>query len=80
MEAANLDEMAMRDLVMGGGACVVPGGDGASSSSNPLGGLADSLLGGASKTQVRLEGCCASERHDKCWEFCIDGLPCLSVA
>ncbi|BBN18341.1 peroxin-5 [Marchantia polymorpha subsp. ruderalis] len=46
--------MAMRDLVMGGGACVVPGGDGASSSSNPLGGLADSLLGGASKTQERI--------------------------
>ncbi|KAL2607658.1 hypothetical protein R1flu_026231 [Riccia fluitans] len=46
--------MAMRDLVMGGAACAVPGSDGASSSANPLGGLADSLLGGASKTQERI--------------------------
>lgn len=44
--------MAFRDLVMGGGGCAVPGN---SSSSNPLGGLADSLLGSASKTQERLK-------------------------
>ncbi|CAM6083412.1 unnamed protein product [Calypogeia fissa] len=46
--------MAMRDLVMGGGACGVPDPSGASSSANPLGGFADSLLGTASKTQERL--------------------------
>lgn len=43
--------MAFRDLVMGGAGCAVPGQDG-SSSSNPLGGLADSIIGSASKTQV----------------------------
>jgi hypothetical protein len=41
--------MALRDLVMGGGACAVPG---TSSSANPLGGLAESIFGSASKTQV----------------------------
>jgi peroxin-5 len=45
--------MAMRDLVMGGGACAVPDPSGASSSANPLGGFADSLMGTAKKTQVR---------------------------
>ncbi|CAM6008721.1 unnamed protein product [Sphagnum balticum] len=45
--------MALRDLVMGGSGCAVPGSDG-SSSSNPLGGLADSILGSASKSQERL--------------------------
>jgi len=45
--------MALRDLVMGGSGCAVPGNDG-SSSSNPLGGFADSILGSASKTQERL--------------------------
>ncbi|XP_068642693.1 peroxisome biogenesis protein 5-like [Aristolochia californica] len=40
--------MAMRDLVTGGAACSVPG---ASSSSNPLGTFANSVLGSASKTQ-----------------------------
>jgi hypothetical protein len=45
--------MALRDLVMGGSGCAVPGNDG-SSSSNPLGGFADSMLGSASKTQARL--------------------------
>jgi hypothetical protein len=45
--------MALRDLVMGGSGCAVPGNDG-SSSSNPLGGFADSILGSASKTQARL--------------------------
>lgn len=41
--------MAMRDLVTGGAACAVPG---ASTSSNPLGALANTLLGSSSKTQV----------------------------
>lgn len=44
--------MALRDLVMGGGGCAVPG---TSSSANPLGGLAESLFGSASKTQERLQ-------------------------
>ncbi|XP_057992075.1 peroxisome biogenesis protein 5 isoform X2 [Hevea brasiliensis] len=43
--------MAMRDLVAGGAACAVPG----SSSSNPLGALANTLLGSSSKTQERLK-------------------------
>eukprot|EP00249_Psilotum_nudum_P018974 c27047_g1_i1 orf=150-2450(+) len=45
--------MALRDLVLGGGACAVPGAP--ASSSNPLGAFADSLLGSASKTQERLK-------------------------
>ncbi|XP_068637193.1 peroxisome biogenesis protein 5-like [Aristolochia californica] len=40
--------MAMRDLVTGGAACAVPG---ASSSSNPFGAFANSVIGSASKTQ-----------------------------
>ncbi|KAH9616633.1 hypothetical protein KSS87_003213 [Heliosperma pusillum] len=44
--------MAMRDLVSGGAACSVPG---SSSSSNPLGALANTLLGSSSKTQERLK-------------------------
>ncbi|XP_074264246.1 peroxisome biogenesis protein 5 [Silene latifolia] len=44
--------MAMRDLVNGGAACSVPG---SSSSSNPLGALANTLLGSSSKTQERLK-------------------------
>lgn len=44
--------MAFRDLVMGGGGCAVPG---TSAASNPLGGLADSIFGSASKTQERLK-------------------------
>ncbi|XP_047325272.1 peroxisome biogenesis protein 5-like [Impatiens glandulifera] len=43
--------MAMRDLVTGGAACAVPG---SSSSSNPLGALANNLFGSSSKTQERL--------------------------
>ena len=41
--------MAMRELVTGGAACAVPG---SSSSSNPLGALANALIGSSSKTQV----------------------------
>uniref|UniRef100_A0A7N0TDR3 Peroxin-5 n=1 Tax=Kalanchoe fedtschenkoi TaxID=63787 RepID=A0A7N0TDR3_KALFE len=44
--------MAMRDLVTGGAACAVPG---ATSSSNPLGALANALVGSSSKTQERLK-------------------------
>eukprot|EP00250_Pteridium_aquilinum_P005263 c15385_g1_i1 orf=213-2492(+) len=44
--------MVLRDLVMGGGGCAVPG---TSSSANPLGGLAETLFGSASKTQERLQ-------------------------
>ncbi|XP_078437572.1 peroxin 5 [Wolffia australiana] len=40
--------MAMRDLIAGGAACAVPG---SSSSSNPLGALANKLLGSSSKAQ-----------------------------
>ncbi|CAM8984924.1 unnamed protein product [Rhodiola kirilowii] len=40
--------MAMRDLVTGGAACAVPG---STSSSNPLGALANALVGSSSKTQ-----------------------------
>ncbi|XP_051124811.1 peroxisome biogenesis protein 5 isoform X2 [Andrographis paniculata] len=42
--------MAMRDLVNGAASCAVPG----SSSSNPLGALANTLMGSSSKTQERL--------------------------
>ncbi|XP_016900629.1 peroxisome biogenesis protein 5 isoform X2 [Cucumis melo] len=42
--------MAMRDLVTGGADCAAPG----SSSSNPLGALANALIGSSSKTQERL--------------------------
>ena len=42
-------DMAMRELVTGGAACAVPG---ASSSSNPLGALANAIIGSSSKTQV----------------------------
>lgn len=41
--------MAMRELVTGGAACAVPG---SSSSSNPIGALANALIGSSSKTQV----------------------------
>lgn len=41
--------MAMRELVTGGAACAVPG---SASSSNPLGALANALVGSSSKTQV----------------------------
>ncbi|KAL6999002.1 Peroxisomal membrane signal receptor PTS1 [Sarracenia purpurea var. burkii] len=44
--------MAMRDLVTGGAACAVPG---SSSSPNPLGALANALIGSSSKTQERLK-------------------------
>lgn len=44
--------MAMRDLVTGGAACAVPG---SSSSSNPLGALANALISSSSKTQERLK-------------------------
>lgn len=44
--------MAMRELVSGGAACAVPG---TSSSSNPLGALANALIGSSSKTQERLQ-------------------------
>lgn len=43
--------MAMREVVTGGAACAVPG---SSSSSNPLGALANALLGSSSKTKVNL--------------------------
>lgn len=42
--------MAMRELVSGGAACAVPG---SSSSSNPLGALANVLAGSSSKTKVK---------------------------
>ncbi|KAJ8433342.1 hypothetical protein Cgig2_021349 [Carnegiea gigantea] len=41
--------MAMPDLVAGGAACAVPG---SSSASNPLGALANVLIGSSSKTQI----------------------------
>ncbi|XP_022732919.1 peroxisome biogenesis protein 5 isoform X2 [Durio zibethinus] len=44
--------MSMRELVTGGAACAVPGSS--SSSSNPLGALANALIGSSSKTQERL--------------------------
>ena len=40
----------MREMVTGGAACAVPGSS--SSSSNPLGALANALIGSSSKTQV----------------------------
>ncbi|KAL8166122.1 hypothetical protein V2J09_007621 [Rumex salicifolius] len=43
--------MAMRDMVTGGAACAVPG---SSSTSNPIGALANVLIGTSSKTQERL--------------------------
>lgn len=42
----------MRELVTGGAACAVPG---SSSSANPLGALANALIGSSSKTQERLK-------------------------
>ncbi|XP_057984036.1 peroxisome biogenesis protein 5 isoform X3 [Malania oleifera] len=44
--------MAMRELVTGGAACAVPD---SSSSSNPLGVLANALIGSSSKAQERLK-------------------------
>ncbi|XP_021735517.1 peroxisome biogenesis protein 5-like [Chenopodium quinoa] len=44
--------MAMRDLVTGGASC---NDSGSSSSSNPLGSLANALIGSSSKTQERLK-------------------------
>lgn len=44
--------MAMRDLVSGGASCAEPGSS--SSSLNPLGALANVLIGSSSKTQVSL--------------------------
>lgn len=44
--------MVFRDLVMGGAGCTVPG---TRAYSNPLGGLADSIFGCASKTQERIK-------------------------
>lgn len=41
--------MAMRELVTGGAACAVPG---SSSSSNPIGALANALIGSSSKVDV----------------------------
>jgi hypothetical protein len=46
--------MAMRDLVTGGAACAVPG---SSSSSNPLGALANALVGSSSKIEVCVLHC-----------------------
>lgn len=46
--------MAMRELVSGGAACAVPG---SSSSSNPLGALANALIGSSSKIEVRVLHC-----------------------
>jgi hypothetical protein len=46
---SELESMAMRDLVTGGAACAVPG---SSSSSNPLGTLANALIGSSSKIEV----------------------------
>jgi len=48
-ESSRQAAMAMRDLVTGGAACAVPG---SSSASNPLGALANALIGSSSKTQV----------------------------
>ncbi|XWS11457.1 hypothetical protein CRYUN_Cryun38cG0084500 [Craigia yunnanensis] len=45
--------MSMRELVTGGAACAVPASS--SSSSNPLGALANTLIGSSSKTQERLK-------------------------
>ncbi|XWS27654.1 hypothetical protein CRYUN_Cryun25bG0000100 [Craigia yunnanensis] len=45
--------MSMRELVTGGAACAVPGSS--SSSSNPLGALANALVSSSSKTQERLK-------------------------
>ncbi|XP_044472597.1 peroxisome biogenesis protein 5 isoform X2 [Mangifera indica] len=45
--------MAMRELVTGGAACAASGSS--SSSSNPLGALANALIGTSSKTQERLK-------------------------
>ncbi|KAL1815009.1 hypothetical protein ACET3Z_017583 [Daucus carota] len=45
--------MAMRDLVSGGASCAEPGSS--SSSLNPLGALANALIGSSSKTQERLQ-------------------------
>lgn len=49
VEGRKKEDMAMRELVTGGAACAVPG---SSSSSNPLGALANALVGSSSKTQV----------------------------
>jgi len=63
-ESSKEAAMAMRDLVTGGAACAVPG---SSSTSNPLGALANVLIGSSSKTQVHnfgfslgVLGCCSS--------------------
>jgi hypothetical protein len=67
--------MALRDLVMGGSGCAVPGSDG-SSSSNPLGGLADSILGSASKSQARCQSPLAPCFVLYFLHFLVSALPC----
>lgn len=57
--------MAMRELVSGGAACAVPG---SSSSSNPLGALANALIGSSSKIEEKIKEIptsipSSSERH-----------------
>ncbi|CAI5470552.1 unnamed protein product [Closterium sp. Yama58-4] len=46
--------MSIRGMVTGGGGCSVPGERPSASSSNPLGALADSILGSAAKQQERV--------------------------
>ncbi|CAI5514635.1 unnamed protein product [Closterium sp. Naga37s-1] len=46
--------MSIRGMVTGGGGCSVPGERPSASTSNPLGALADSILGSAAKQQERV--------------------------
>ena len=53
--------MSLRDMVTGGANCSAPG-ERRSSSANPLGALADSLLGSAAKAQA--SECSSKESKD----------------
>ncbi|KAK4778796.1 hypothetical protein SAY86_006324 [Trapa natans] len=65
--------MAMRELVTGGAACAVPGSS--SSSSNPLGALANALIGSSSKTQERLKEIPVATPTGPENQFFQDGVP-----
>ncbi|EOY11822.1 Peroxin 5 isoform 7 [Theobroma cacao] len=68
--------MSMRELVTGGAACAVSGSS--SSSSNPLGALANALIGSSSKTQERLKeipNAAAATSHTQFYDDPVAALP-----
>ncbi|XP_007020291.2 PREDICTED: peroxisome biogenesis protein 5 isoform X1 [Theobroma cacao] len=68
--------MSTRELVTGGAACAVSGSS--SSSSNPLGALANALIGSSSKTQERLKeipNAAAATSHTQFYDDPVAALP-----